>query len=441
VTGLLDAFREHLRTLDLPAGRAIVAVSGGPDSTALLHLLHRVSDAHALELVAAHFDHGIHPASATVAEGVRAFATTLGLPCEVARVALGPEAGETLARSARYTWLEEIRRRLGALVIFTAHHADDQIETVLMRVLAGSGPAGLAGMAPRRGAILRPLLLFLREAILRYVRTECLPVWLDPSNRDPRHVRAWVRGDLLPALRMRLPEVDRALLSVARQASRNRAAWDTLLDRLDELAYRVEPGGFSVAAGPLSGYDSALAETLVMAAARRVGCRLGPVRAGRVVVLAARGLSGSELPLGGAWLAEVAFGRLMVTRQERTANPASWSLRGAEGEGAWDRWRVRWRSEPAPERQERASLTAWFTPAALTLRSAEPGERLHPLGGTGRRLLVRCFQDARVPRRRRARWPVLAGPDGVVWIPGVCRSDALLPPAGTEAVRVDAEYA
>jgi tRNA(Ile)-lysidine synthase len=69
------------------------------------------------------------------------------------------------------------------------------------------------------------------------------------------------------------------------------------------------------------------------------------------------------------------------------------------------------------------------------------GERIRPLGGTGRRLLVRCFQDARVPRSRRAAWPVIAGPEGAVWVPGVCRSDALLPEPGTEALRIDAEYA
>ncbi|HKT60823.1 MAG TPA: tRNA lysidine(34) synthetase TilS, partial [Gemmatimonadales bacterium] len=108
--------------------------------------------------------------------------------------------------------------------------------------------------------------------------------------------------------------------------------------------------------------------------------------------------------------------------------------------GVWGRWRVRWSREPAPARQERAGLAAWFAPAPLVIRTWSAGERIRPLGGTGHRLLVRCFQDARVPRSRRAGWPVLAGPGGVVWIPGVSRSDALLPEAGTEAVRVDAEH-
>ena len=438
---LLDDFRRHLPTLHLSAGRALVAVSGGPDSVALLDLLHRTLDLHGLDLVVAHFDHGIHPASARVAAGVRALAGGYGLAYEEGRGALGPGAGETAARAARYAWLESTRLGLGAAFVFTAHHADDQAETVVMRALAGSGPAGLAGMAARRGSLVRPLLPFRRGALLRYVRSQGLSVWLDPANQDPRHLRAWLRGDLLPTLRARLPRVDEALLTVARHAARDRAAWDAVLDLLPGLEFRVERDGFSVAAGGLSGYDSALGETLLMSAARRVGCRLGPVRAARVLRIAAGGASGATVPLGEGWAAEVAFGRLFVGRVAAADAPLPWPVRGARGAGEWGRWRLRWSTEPAPARQDRGGLTAWLAPAPLVVRGWAAGERIRPLGGTGRRLLVRCFQDARIPRSRRAAWPVLAGPEGVLWIPGVCRSDALLPESGTEAVRIDAEYA
>jgi tRNA(Ile)-lysidine synthase len=204
---LLDNFRRQLSALHLPAGRALVAVSGGPDSVALLDLLHRTLDLHQLDLVVAHFDHGIHPASVRVAEAVRALAASYQLAYEEGRGELGAAAGETLARASRYAWLETTRVRLGAALVFTAHHADDQVETVLMRALRGSGPAGLAGMAVRRGTLVRPLLPFRREAVLRYVRAQALSVWSDPANQDPRHLRAWLRGDVLPVLRSGLPAV------------------------------------------------------------------------------------------------------------------------------------------------------------------------------------------------------------------------------------------
>ena len=86
-------------------------------------------------------------------------------------------------------------------------------------------------------------------------------------------------------------------------------------------------------------------------------------------------------------------------------------------------------------------MSAWFSSDPLTVRAWSAGEKLKPLGGTGRRLVVRCFQEVRVPRSRRVSWPVLAQNQEIIWIPGVCRSDALLPARGTEALRVDAEYA
>ena len=438
---LPDDFGRHLATLGLPPGRALVAVSGGSDSVALLDLLHATRDRHRLDLVVAHFDHGIHPASAQVAARVRALADTYHMAYEEGRARLGPEAGETAAREARYAWLEATRLGLGAALILTAHHADDQIETVLMRALRGSGPAGLAGMDPRGPTLVRPLLPFRRETVLRYVRSRDLPVWDDPANQDPRHLRSWLRAEILPSLRTRLPRLDESLQSLGAHAARERAAWNAVLDLLPGLDFRLERDGFSVAARALSGYDSALGTTVMMTAARRVGCRLGAAHAARAVDVAGRGVSGTSLALGDGWTAEVAFGRLIVGRADGADTPPSRALQGGQGHAHWGGWHLRWRPEPAPERQQRTGLTAWFTPAPLVIRPWTPGERIRPLQGRGGRLLVRCFQDARVPRSRRAGWPVLAGPDGLVWVPGVCRSDALLPAAGTEAVRIDAEHA
>jgi tRNA(Ile)-lysidine synthase len=441
---LFGQFRQHLATLTLSEGRALVAVSGGPDSVVLLDLLRRSTDLHRLELVVAHFDHGISAASAEVALAVQALAASWGLAVECGRGALGNRAGETAARAARYAWLESVRLRRGARTVFTAHHADDQIETILMRLLAGSGPAGLAGMASVSGTLVRPLLPFRREALACYAREAALTVWLDPANRDPRHLRSWVRCELLPELRTRLPAIDAALLRVGTQAARDRAAWDAVLDLLPGLEPRSEDRGISVAGASLAGYDSALAETVLMAVARRVGCRLGPARAERLLELTRRGASGAVVPLGGEWKAELAFGRLRLLRSpssEHLAPADPWSLHGESGEGAWGGWRIRWSREPAPESQARVAFSAWFAPEALAVRRWLPGEKVRPLAGAGRRLIVRCFQDARIPRTRRSEWPILAHQDDVVWIPGVCRSDALLPVRGTEALRVDAEYA
>jgi len=438
--GLLDEFRAHLASLALPEGGALVAVSGGLDSIVLLDLLHRTADPR-FGLVVAHADHGIHPASGSVAASVAALAGSLGLRCETARLGLGPDAGETSAREARYAWLLELRERLGARLVFTAHHADDQTETVLMRALEGSGLGGLAGMRPVSGAVVRPLLRFRRSELAGYARERQLPVWVDPANSDPRHLRSWTRCELLPSVRRRLPHVDERLRRLGVQAARDRQAWDHTLDLLPGLDPRTENGGISVAAAPLGAYDSALAQTVVIAAARRAGFAMGSGRASRALRLVGSGMSGKEVPLGGGWRAELAFDRLRIVRATTHTPAVALALEGSCGQGLWGEWRIRWMPEAAPERQERAARTAWFSPDALVVRSWAPGDKLRPLAGTGRRPVVRCFQDARVPRRSRGDWPVLAAPDHVVWIPGICRSDALLPTAGAESLRVDVEHA
>jgi len=438
---LTQEFRSHLTTLRLPPGRALVAVSGGPDSVALLDLLVRSQDVHELELVVAHIDHGIHPESAQVAAQVCNLARHWGIEFESIELALGATATETQARARRYAWLEQTRKRAGAVVVFTAHHADDQVETILMRALEGSGPTGLAAMSGRTGALVRPLLPFPREALAAYARERSLPTWSDPANHDSRHLRSWLRCAVLPKLRSRLPRVDLNLARVGAQAARDRTAWSKVLDLLPGLDPLLENGGISVAAAPLRGYDSALAQTLLIAIGRRVGCQIGAARAARILRLLAAGNSGSETPLCGQWRAELAFDRLRLIRAGMNSTAEALPLDAEAGEMRWGEWRFRWRREPAPALQERAALTAWFEPDALTIRGWLPGEKVRPLAGAGRRLLVRCFQEARVPRRRRENWPVLVSSDAVVWIPGVCRSDALVPSGGKEALRIDAEYA
>jgi tRNA(Ile)-lysidine synthase len=437
---LPDAFRAHLAALALPGGPALVAVSGGLDSIVLLDLLHRTVGSER-ELIVAHADHGIQPDSAAVAGRVAAFAADLGLPCEVGRLALGPGAGETSAREARYAWLFNLRDRAGAALVFTGHHADDQAETVLMRALEGSGPAGLAGMRAVSGTLVRPLLRFRREVLARYARERGLAVWVDPANSDPTHLRSWLRCDLLPAIRKRLPQVDDRLRRLGAEAGRQRAAWQAVLDLLPGLDPRAETDGISVAAAPLAAYDSALAQTLIIAAACRAGFPMGSGRAARVRRLAIAAESGREVPLGGGWRAELSFGRLRIVRSPEIPDPGVLAVGGRSGEGEWGQWRITWRRDLAPDRQERAGRTAWFSGDGLVVRPWVPGDKVRPLAGAGRRLVVRCFQEARVPRRSRAEWPVLAAPDLVVWIPGVCRSDALIPPAGAEALRVDVEHA
>ena len=196
--------------------RVGVAVSGGADSLALLDLFAGLGPTLGLTLLVAHADHGIQAGSAGVADRVRELAAgRYALETVVGALALGPDASETRARTARYRFLRAVQGERRARYLLTAHHADDQIETVLLRLLRGSAPAGLAGI-PSRGprGLVRPLLPFDREELRTHVRAAGLDPLEDPSNADPRHLRSWVRTVLVPAIEARLGvSAPRALLT------------------------------------------------------------------------------------------------------------------------------------------------------------------------------------------------------------------------------------
>lgn len=436
---LESRFDRQLAKLALPAGPALVAVSGGADSLALLALLVRSPAAGELALQVAHADHGLSPESAAVAEAVEAVAREYQLPFLVTRLALSRGTSETAARAARYAWLLSEADRLDAL-LFTAHHRDDQVETILMRVLKGSGPAGLAGIPPRRERLVRPLLGFRHEELTDYLRGLGRTWWEDPANAELRHERSWLRTEILPLLRRRFPELDQRLLSLGRQAAADRAGWDALLAQIPGLDMQSAADGVSVAATPLRGYDSAILRALLGALGRRAGCLIGPARAARIERLLARGRSGAVAELGAGFAAELTFGRLRLFRDP--GHRPQWGgtpLGGPEGSLQLGPWRISWREAAAPERLERTASSSWLAEGSYTVRPWRAGDRIRPLGGTGRRLVVRCMQDAKVPRSQRVGWPVIEASGEVVWVPGVCRSAVGIPGPGARARRIDAE--
>jgi len=438
---LLDRFRAHLdraRFFTAP-GPAVLAVSGGPDSVALLALMRVVAPERGLSLVVAHADHGIQMESGKVGEMVRGLAGGFGVPFELGELHLGPAATETAARRARYAWLGEVRRRHAARYLVTGHQRDDQIETILLRLLKGSGLAGLAGMPARgRGGLVRPLLSFTRAELADYVAQSGLAVHDDPANRDPRHLRSWARVELLPQLEARLGVRVRAdLLRLGRAAARDRRAWDRALELVPELELHCAADGCDVARAALCRYDKTLSVALLRAAARRVGLVLGMRRAAQVVALAGHP-SGRRLALDGGWIAEVAFDRLRLVR-DAVGTPGEITVGGEGGErgnALFGSFRVEWAAEPAPARLPRSDWTTWIAGSSWQVRAPRSGDRLVPLGGVGHRPLRRLLMEAGVPRSARASYPVVVRGETILWVPGICRSASDLPQPGTRAVRV-----
>jgi tRNA(Ile)-lysidine synthase len=243
---LLARVRQAIRRHGLLArgDAVVVAVSGGPDSVALLHALAILARKEAWKLHAAHLHHGLRGAEADADEDlVRALAARERVGVTVGRLEPARLAGAALearARSARYAFLADVARSFGAARIATGHTRDDQAETVLLRLLRGSGARGLGGIQPRRAdGVIRPLILASRAEVLRFLDRARLPSREDSSNRDPRHLRNRVRHELLPLLRALAPGIDARLAAIADHLRADSA----YLDREGEAAARALGAG------------------------------------------------------------------------------------------------------------------------------------------------------------------------------------------------------
>ncbi|MBV9850599.1 MAG: tRNA lysidine(34) synthetase TilS [Armatimonadetes bacterium] len=231
--GLLDTLRRTLaeRGLIAPGDRVLVAVSGGPDSLALLHALHSLQDELGLaDLRAAHLDHGLRGAEAAAeAQFVADWCAGRGIPCTIgvadiaAQKAARGGSTQEAARAVRYAFLEETARAVGADKIATGHTQDDQIETALLNILRGTGLDGLRGIPYARGPFVRPLLDVPRTSVEAYCAEQGLAPRRDPSNSDPSHyTRNKLRLELLPVLeRDYNPAVRAALLRLSENAARD----------------------------------------------------------------------------------------------------------------------------------------------------------------------------------------------------------------------------
>lgn len=196
----------------------LVAVSGGADSTALLHTLAWLRTKLTLRLAAHGVDHGLRPEATRELHSARELALALDVPFSASSVSVAPGSNlQARARAARYAALRQRAAELGADSIATGHHAGDRAETVLLRLLRGAGPRGLAVLAPRSGDLIRPLIRAGRPAVLAHLDRHGLRYCQDPSNRDTRFTRVRVRLEVLPLLEQLSPRVVEHLNALADQ--------------------------------------------------------------------------------------------------------------------------------------------------------------------------------------------------------------------------------
>lgn len=452
----------------VPRGaKLLVAISGGADSTALLLGLHRLRDEFGLELAAAHLHHGLRGAAADADLAfVRSLCARLDVPLSWARWNTRERmrrrgwSGHEGLRRLRREFLEHAARKAGAAAIATGHHAQDQLETVLMRLLRGAGLSGIGGMSARRGAWIRPLLAASRDQIEADLRGAGESWREDVSNRDARYLRGRIRGIVLPALLEAaaggrdpgplsrrvahgLLEVRSARRLIERQAER----------RLKELL--KEPGDPGAEPGlwldrrALRACPSALRRAVL----RRAWARLGPAQGLRQVhldtlesLLGARGSARAALPAGleagcdGRWLrigprlGGIEAGQLAGVQPLEI--PGRGELGGLSIAAEWVSGAAA-RSQLASGSGLGEVFAADKLKGTLQLRAGRSDDWFVPFGHRRPRKLAEFLGRQQLPARSRRRPVVLADEAGILWIIGVRRSArAPLTPATRRALWV-----
>lgn len=297
----------------------VLALSGGPDSMALLDALALLGGPRGFRLVAAHLDHNLRPGSGEDAAFCAAACRRLGVPLHVSQADVRARARrehgglEQAARRERYAFLRAVRAQEQAAAIAVAHTRDDQAETLLLRLLRGAGTTGLGAMRLRSGDLVRPLLGTSRAAVLAHLRERSLSWREDPTNADPDHRRNRVRHELLPYLEQRFNPRARETLArtaglLADEAAFVREAAAALLRRVSGVVdgvVRIRRRGLAQAPAALA--RASLRQALVGACG---GARIGAAHVERALRLARRAdAAGRVLQLPGG-------GRLRLTRDE-----------------------------------------------------------------------------------------------------------------------------
>ncbi len=423
-----------------PGDAVLVAVSGGSDSLALLHLLATVDLP--LRLTAAYIDHKLRPAE-TPGElalvdltcqrlGIPFVTATVDVPRLVAGQGRSPEEA---ARHLRYTELERLRAECGATFIALGHTADDQVEEFFLRLLRGAGRKGFCGMAAQRGHLLRPLLGERKATLIDYLQRNGLRWCVDSSNAERHYLRNRVRLDLLPLLETQFSPAIRATVLRTMEIFGEE---EDLLAGLGEQAWQDCLRPADAITGPTGQVPSLILDIAAcrrqpMALLRRVvergfwslGVRPSFARIALLIDFIISNAAGGELHLGEGLRARRGRGEmhlfcLPVTGPGRIAKASchiELTIAGPGRHRVGDLGRELRLAIASPQEEPQAGglrVDADRVSFPLLLRSPQPGERFRPCHGAGSKKVNRFLNERGIPAAERQAWPLLCDGKGII---------------------------
>lgn len=430
-----------------PGDTLLVGVSGGADSVCLLHTLLQVAPLFDVRLRAAHLDHGLRGDEGEAdASFVHDLCQRWRVPCTTGKSDITgllrdhPDitSVEHAAREVRYGFFADVARQVGATAVAVGHTADDQVETVFLHVLRGSGTHGLGGMRPESAwksrlsgkslSVCRPLLEVRREDTRAYCRGNCVEFREDLTNFSSAFLRNRLRLDVMPTLREINPQVDRAILRLSKVAQQEDMFWQA---KVDALWPRVAVAGETevhLRRGELGQLSLSLQQRLIIAAISHIQGDATGIEFDHIAAALSLMTKGSGkrrmLPRGMEVLTTHAD---LIVRMARTnprkALPAPVHLR-VPGETVWGPWKITARVRQGAEQTEMdgrwtAILDFALIQDAITIRNRRDGDRFQPLGLKAPKKLQDCFVNAHIPREARGILPVLEVGGRIAWVAGL----------------------
>lgn len=422
----------------------VVAVSGGPDSVALLACLRELQDQYRLTLHVAHLNHMFRGEEAEEdALFVEELASQWGIPSTVESYdvpALMRQEGlspQDAARRARYAFLYKVAQKVGAGKIAVGHHADDQVETVLMHFLNGAGPAGLRGMLPRTNMIIRPFIQVRRAEIENYLREHQLAFRQDPSNLKNVYLRNKIRLDLVPYLEK---EFNPNLIRAINQTADIIRAEDELMCRLTENTAAQIIGRHCTdylsfdkkgwLAQPLAIQRRLVRYAYEQITTSSLGLSFAHVE--QAVQLVQQGTVGKKLDLPGGVRLVIQYDLLLFTREEDTVSvPPFYYRLQVPGNTCVPELGLVIKASVLPVESRREQVLGERNigdkeafvnfdkiQPPLYVRRRKHGDRFQPLGMVGTKKLKDFFIDRKVPNQVRDRVPIVVSGDNIIWVAG-----------------------
>jgi tRNA(Ile)-lysidine synthase len=424
--------------------RLLVAVSGGPDSVCLLHILVKLQDELNLQLHVAHLNHQLRAGSAADARYVGKLARQLKVSATIEKRDVKAYRTrhhlslEEAAREVRYGFLAEVAKSIGTDRVAVGHTRDDHIETVLMHLVRGTGTRGLRGLQPvsqwrHEGSaltIIRPILELSRQDTAEYCRAYQLMPRLDATNLSLLPLRNRIRLQLLPLLRSYNPRVDEALLRTARTAGDELAFLDKASARLWRKVVRREGDTLIIDRRGFLKLPLALRRHLLRMAMEELLGDLRDIETRHIEeMMAAVGKpAGKRLALPGGLTLAIDYDRYLLGPDPAALSPfpalgKGFSLK-IPGETIASGWRITATVMPSPPAQKQidSNLAACFdldkVGQKLVVRSRRRGDRFQPLGMAEPKKLGEFMVDAKISRYWRERVPIVCSPEQIVWVVG-----------------------